>query len=230
MSQASINNTNFPARRSTQPQLRARTRPSRLPLAADCANVALQFAMAQPTVSTSSSTFNATFASTTSAVQLGQVRTLGAILHSTPNLTVPRTPFFATTLSGVRDVALPRVLNPARNPTLFVATTDGLLHAFDTTVTTPVNNELWSFIRGGDAPSAVELSVGERHLARRGTIVKDVVWQRTLGGTSTAWQSAWHTMLVAGSAPGARLRARHHRPRNTGTTTRRQQLQSFRRS
>jgi type IV pilus assembly protein PilY1 len=223
MSQASINNTNFPATTLNTTAASCEDPTTHVFLsAADCANVALQFAMAQPTVSTSSSTFNATFASTTSRCPAsGKCEPLGAILHSTPNLTVPPNAIlrddsyqaFATSLS-------PAALNPPRNPTLFVATTDGLLHAFDTTVTTKVNNELWSFIPPGVMPNLLSNYPSANAILLDGApIVKDVVWQRTLGGTSTAWQSAWHTMLVAGFGAGGRgyYALDVTDPRNTGS-------------
>jgi type IV pilus assembly protein PilY1 len=210
MTQASINTVNFPAStlNTTGSSCEDPTTHAFLS-ASDCAQVALQFAMAQPTVATSDPTFNSVFSNTTTRCPSGSgtnCKPLGAILHSTPNLTVPPNAIlrddsyqaWATSLS-------PGVLNPPRDPTLFVATTDGLLHAFDTTATTAVNNELWSFLPPAVMPNLLSNYPAANSVLLDGApVVKDVVWQRTLGGTSTAWQTAWHTMLVAGYGTGGR--------------------------
>ncbi len=210
MSQGSINTTNFPATtlNTTGSSCQDPTTHAFLS-ASDCAQVALQFAMAQSTVATSDPTFNTIFANTTTRCKGGSgtgCNPLGAILHSTPNLTVPPSALlrddsfqaFATSLS-------PAVLTPPRNPTLYVATTDGLLHAFDTTVTTAVNNELWSFIPPGVMPNLLSNYPSANGVLLDGTpVVKDVVWQRSPGGSTTTWQAAWHTMLVAGYGAGGR--------------------------
>jgi type IV pilus assembly protein PilY1 len=210
MTQSNINTVNFPATtlNTTASSCQDATTHAFLS-ASDCAQVALQFAMAQSTVSTSIPTFNSTYASTTTRCKGGSgsgCNPIGAILHSTPNLTVPPNAIlrddsfqaFATSLS-------PGVLNPPRNPTLMVATTDGLLHAFDTTVTTEVNNELWAFLPPAVMPNLLSNYPAANSILLDGSpIVKDVVWQRTLGGTAATWQAAWHTMLVAGYGAGGR--------------------------
>ncbi len=176
----------------------------------DCAQVALQFAMAQSTVSTADATFNGIYAATTTRCPGGSgaaCNPVGAILHSTPSLTVPPNAIlrddsyqaFATSLS-------PGVLgaNP-RNPTLFVATTDGLLHAFDTTVSTEKNNELWSFLPPAVFPNLISNYPSASSILLDGApVTKDVVWERDQGGTTATWTSAWHTMLVAGFGAGGR--------------------------
>jgi type IV pilus assembly protein PilY1 len=184
--------------------------------AAGCADVALQFAMAQPTVTTgdtSTPSFDTIYAGT--GPTAGTTRCpgagtscnpLGAVLHSTPAFTTPPNALlqddtyqaFATALS-------PTVLSPPRLPTLYVATTDGLLHAFNTTVTTETNNELWSFIPPGVFPNLLSNYPSASSVLLDGApIVKDVVWERDLGGTSAAWTAAWHTMLIAGFGAGGR--------------------------
>lgn len=210
MTQSNINTVNFPATtlNTTASSCEDPTTHTFLS-ASDCAQVALQFAMAQSTVSTSLATFNNTYDNTTSRCIGGSgsgCKSLGPILHSTPALTVPPSATlrddsyqaFATSLA-------PGVLTPPRDPTLYVATTDGLLHAFDTTVGTPVNNELWSFIPPAVMPNLLSNYPAASSVLLDGApIVKDVVWQRTQGGTTAVWQAAWHTMLVAGYGAGAR--------------------------
>jgi len=210
MTQANINTVNFPATtlNTTASSCEDPTTHTFL-TATDCAQVALQFAMAQSTVSTGVPTFNSTYSTATTRCKGGSgtnCNPLGAILHSTPNLTVPPNAIlrddsyqaFATSLS-------PSVLNPPRDPTLYVATTDGLLHAFDTTVSTEVNNELWSFIPPAVMPNLLSNYPAASSVLLDGApVVKDVVWQRTEGGTSAVWQAAWHTMLVAGYGAGGR--------------------------
>jgi type IV pilus assembly protein PilY1 len=210
MTQANINTTNFPAStlNTTSSSCEDPTTHTFLS-ASDCAQVALQFAMAQSTVSTADATFNSIYDNTTTRCVGGSgagCKSLGAILHSTPNLTVPPNAIlrddsyqaFATSLS-------PGVLSPPRDPTLYVATTDGLLHAFDTTVTTATNNELWSFIPPSVMPNLLSNYPAASSVLLDGTpVVKDVVWQRTLGGSTAAWQASWHTMLVAGFGAAGR--------------------------
>jgi type IV pilus assembly protein PilY1 len=173
-----------------------------------CAQVAMQFAMAQPTVSSGDLNFDTIFALTTSRCPAaGVCNPIGAILHSTPSLAPPPSAIlrddsyqaFATALS-------PSVLVPPndRRPALYVATTDGLLHAFDTT-TGPANNELWSFIPPGVFPNLISNYPSASSILLDGSpITKDVIWERDQGGTTAAWTSAWHTMLVAGFGAGGR--------------------------
>jgi type IV pilus assembly protein PilY1 len=184
--------------------------------AAGCADVALQFAMGQPTVTTgdtSTPSFDTIYAG--SGTTAGTTRCsgagtscepLGAVLHSTPAFTVPPSAIlrddsyqtFATSLS-------PSVLVPPRDPTLYVATIDGLLHAFDTTVSSETNNELWSFIPPGVFPNLLTNYPSASSILLDGPpIVKDVVWERDFGGSTATWATAWHTMLVAGFGAGGR--------------------------
>ncbi len=175
----------------------------------DCAQVAMQFAMGQSTVSTGSASFNTTYATTTTRCPGGSGATcnpVGAIIHSTPAITVPPNALlrddsyqaYATSLSPV-------VLSPPRNPTLFVATTDGLLHAFDTTPTTTTNNELWSFLPPAVFPNLLSNYPAASAIILDGApVTKDVVWERDPGATTSTWTKAWHTMLVASLGAGGR--------------------------
>jgi type IV pilus assembly protein PilY1 len=187
----------------------------------DCANVAMQFAMAQPTVATSVPSFNSTYAVTTSRCPAGggpaACNPIGAILHSTPAYTTPPVAplrddsyqAYSTLLApGAPDLA-----GSNRPPTLFVATTDGLLHAFDTSddptdPTSPTvqrNNELWSFIPPGVFPNLISNYPAASSVLLDGApITKDVIWERDLGGNTATWTKAWHTMLVAGYGPAGR--------------------------
>lgn len=160
-----------------------------------CRDLVLNFAMAQPTTDAMP---DATF-------QPFQARTgfaLGAIYHSTPavigppgaNLQDESYQAFATT-------------NAARKTALYVATTDGILHAFDTSVaqSTRAQGELWSFFPPGVLfglrsayPSANPI------LLDGAPIVKDTVFDRSKGIGSLLLATNWHTALVAGFGSGHR--------------------------
>jgi type IV pilus assembly protein PilY1 len=186
----------------------------------DCAHVATQFAMAQSTVSTADPTFNSTYALTTTRCPGGSgpsCNPIGAILHSTPALTVPPNAILRDdTYQAYAQLLAPGAADLTasggdRPPTLFVATTDGLLHAFDTSFQpstsppTAAKNELWSFIPPGVFPNLISNYPAASSILLDGApITKDVVWERDQGGSSAAWTSAWHTMLVAGFGAGGR--------------------------
>src|SRR5208283_1162893 len=93
-----------------------------------------------------------------------------------------------------------------RNTTLFVATVDGLVHAFDTTVglgVTPLNKvESWAFIPPAVLPNLLSNYPGANNVLLDGApVIKDVVFSR-MNGQSTPWMQEWHTMLVAGFGAG----------------------------
>jgi type IV pilus assembly protein PilY1 len=174
--------------------------------AAGCAEVGLQFAMAQPTVTTgdtSSPSFDVSYATAAAPRTLSP---LGAILHSTPALASPPGAFlrddsyqaYATFIASLAASGHPR------DPTLYVATTDGLLHAFDT-VLGKTSNELWSFIPPGTFPNLIANYPAASSVVLDGApVVKDVVWERDQGGSTATWTGAWHTMLVGGFGAGGR--------------------------
>lgn len=91
-----------------------------------------------------------------------------------------------------------------RKPTLFAATTDGILHAFKAMETaTNADHELWSFIPPAVLPRlASNYPAGNQILLDGSPIVRDTVWDRTLGDLDTGGSSSpgakWHTTLVAG--------------------------------
>jgi Tfp pilus tip-associated adhesin PilY1 len=96
---------------------------------------------------------------------------------------------------------------------MYVATTDGLLHAFGidynasdtytfigathgtTAGTSGLQNEMWSFVPPAVEPSLMNaVGGGESVLLDGSPVVKDVVYQRTAVGS----YEDWHTALVAG--------------------------------
>lgn len=90
-----------------------------------------------------------------------------------------------------------------RNTVVYVATNDGLLHAFWADETTLENNEMWAMLLP-QAATLLPSSYPSNHefLLDGSPVVKDVVWDRS--STTTA-STTWHTMLVAGygtSFPG----------------------------
>ncbi|HTQ41783.1 MAG TPA: hypothetical protein VMI75_03430, partial [Polyangiaceae bacterium] len=83
-----------------------------------------------------------------------------------------------------------------RNTVVYVATNDGLLHAFWSDETTLENNEMWAMLLPQPAASLVSSYPSNHEFLLDGSpVVKDVVWDRN--ATTTA-SSVWHTMLVAG--------------------------------
>ncbi len=90
-----------------------------------------------------------------------------------------------------------RALKQTRKMVLFAATNDGLLHAFDTSVSTKKNNELWAFLPPSVMPSILSTyPAGHQLLLDGSPVVQDVVWERTSATLGNA--TNWHTMLVAG--------------------------------
>jgi len=162
-----------------------------------CRDLVLNFTMAQPSTDPMP---DPTF-------QPFQARTgyaLGAIYHSTPAIVGPPTANLDDE-SYQAFAALPQVAQ--RKTVLYVATIDGLLHAFDTGVdpTSRVKSELWSFMPPGvlyglrsSYPSANPV------LLDGAPAVKDVVFDRSKGAGSLLLATNWHTGLVAGFGAGHR--------------------------
>jgi type IV pilus assembly protein PilY1 len=202
--------------------------------AADCTTVALDFAMAQnvltPAIGAEDPFFpiNAWYGTApggTSTIQPRVLNPLGGILHSTPAVSSPPT-------SLLRDDSYQAFANdvkqftPVRDPVLYVATTDGLLHAFDTLNTvanegaaTPTigvpggtvgNNELWAFIPPGVLPNLLSEFYDASSVILDGSpVVRDMVWDRFSGSPLPAScpgsaDLCWHTTLVAGFGGGGR--------------------------
>ena len=90
---------------------------------------------------------------------------------------------------------------PSRKQVLYVASNDGLLHAFWADENKLENNEMWAMLPPAVMPSLLSSYPSSHEFLLDGSpIVKDVVWDR---GTSTSAASSWHTMLVAGYGPYA---------------------------
>lgn len=91
--------------------------------------------------------------------------------------------------------------NGPRKQVLYVATNDGLLHAFWAGVglSSLTNNELWAML-----PPAVMPNIGSTYpsshaaLLDGSPVVKDVVWDRAAGANDGG---VWRTTLVAGYGP-----------------------------
>lgn len=119
---------------------------------------------------------------------------LGAIFRSNPVVVGP--PDGLIRDDGYRAFAQERSL---RRPTLFVATTDGILHAFkalDAGKPEDVVYELWGFVPPAVLPNlASNFPTGQQILFDGSPVVKDVVWNRKPGVDADAKQ--WKTSLVA---------------------------------
>jgi type IV pilus assembly protein PilY1 len=79
----------------------------------------------------------------------------------------------------------------------YVATNDGLLHAFWADETKLENNEIWALMPPSAMPSLLSsYPASDKFLLDGSPIVKDVVWDRPLSNQGLA--TNWHTTLVAG--------------------------------
>jgi type IV pilus assembly protein PilY1 len=132
---------------------------------------------------------------------------LGAIIHSSPAVAGP--PSALVRDEGYRKYAdlYKNVYAPAGAPggtfkqrqTLYVSTTDGLLHAFDVNFTgdTSKPSELWAFVPPAVLPQLkTNFPGGQRNLLDGTPVVKDVVFER--GATDVGKHEPWHTVLVSG--------------------------------
>ena len=136
---------------------------------------------------------------------------IGDVFHATPAVVGPPASF-------LRDESYEQFRNNntsnyhnvtgASRPTVvYVATNDGLLHAFDANVSAEVNNELWAFLPPAVMPQLISQYPASHLQLLDGTpIVKDVVFKRarTAGTPVTVDPTIWHTMLVAGFGPQSR--------------------------
>ena len=88
------------------------------------------------------------------------------------------------------------VSSQGRKTVVYVATNDGLLHAFWTDETKLENNEMWAMLPPAVMPHLLSTYPSSHEFLLDGSpIVKDVVWDRN---ASASGPSVWHTMLVAG--------------------------------
>jgi type IV pilus assembly protein PilY1 len=124
---------------------------------------------------------------------------LGAIYHSSPALIGPPNQF-------LRDDSYLRfqAARASRRPAMFVATADGILHAFKALATNtfdPGNVELWAFIPPAVLPKlASNYPTGQQILLDGSPVVRDVVWERRPADPVDV--NAYHTTLVAGMGAG----------------------------
>ncbi len=126
---------------------------------------------------------------------------LGAIYRSSPTLVGPPNDL-------LRDDAYRAFSEQrkSRRPAMFVATTDGVLHAFKSLATSnpafdniPTEHELWAFIPPAVLPRlASNYPTGQQILLDGTPAVKDIVWDRALGPE----RAFYHTTLVSGMGAG----------------------------
>ena len=106
-------------------------------------------------------------------------------------------------------------LQKSRPTMLYTATTDGQLHAFQVAasgpadpvqVSSPSNNELWSFIPPAALPGLKALYPGvENRLLDTPVITRDVIFDRTRDQAKAgAAGSSWNSMLVTGLGPASK--------------------------
>ncbi len=159
---------------------------------AECAKLALSFLLAQEA---------APIPATSPPFASRKRHELGGIYHSTPAIIGPPSSFSQDpSYLGFAH------LNRRRETMLYVATIDGLLHAFDANVTGNVNNERWALIPPAVMPKILSgYPSGFANLLDGSPVVRDVVWQRGIGDTTNRCAEPatcpWHTSLVAGFGP-----------------------------
>jgi len=87
-----------------------------------------------------------------------------------------------------------------RKNVVYVATNDGLLHAFWGDETKLENNEMWALVPPAVMPNLLSTYPSSHEFLLDGSpIVKDVVWDRSIANSSDP--TTFHTMLVAGYGP-----------------------------
>jgi type IV pilus assembly protein PilY1 len=121
----------------------------------------------------------------------------GDVYHATPAVVGP--PGTLLQDPGYVSFASPSPTGwGSRKTVVYVATNDGLLHAFWADETKPENNELWAMLLPGVMPN-LNGSYPSSHafLLDGSPIVKDVVWDRSVANATTGVGTDWHTMLVA---------------------------------
>jgi type IV pilus assembly protein PilY1 len=156
-----------------------------------CASMLLSFTLAQ------SSVLNNTPPTDFSFVRR-DTDAFGDVFHSTPAVVGPP----ASLLRDDGYVAF-RTSLAARESMVYVATNDGLLHAFWADQSTMANNERWALMPPAVMPQLVSsYPATDKFLLDGPPIVKDVVWDRSL--SSFGASSSWHTTLVAGFGPSQR--------------------------
>jgi type IV pilus assembly protein PilY1 len=137
---------------------------------------------------------------------------LGGIFHATPVVVGPPN-------SNVRDDAYDQFRagqnvytniaqmapsgTTARDTIAYAATTDGLLHAFWTDVSSLTQNEEWAFMPPAVMPLIKSAYPAANQFLLDGLpVVRDVVWDRLQGAPmNPVGNNPWHTTLVASFGP-----------------------------
>ena len=125
-------------------------------------------------------------------------RAFGGIYHASPAIVGPP----ATLLQDPGYSAFQTAWQ-GREGIAYVATSDGLLHAFWSDETSLENNERWAMLPPAVMPNLYPGYPSSPNILLDGSpIVKDVAWDRNI--SSAADGTIWHTMLVAGYGPNSR--------------------------
>lgn len=124
---------------------------------------------------------------------------LGAVFRSSPTVIGP--PSGLVRDDGYRTFAEQR---SKRRPTMFVATSDGVLHAYKALAAQdfdPGDYEMWAFVPPAVLPKlASNYPTGQQILLDGTPVVKDVVWERRTADVSDP--TMWKSTLVAGLGSG----------------------------
>ncbi|MBS2011841.1 MAG: hypothetical protein JST00_03045 [Deltaproteobacteria bacterium] len=141
----------------------------------------------------------------TGEVCVPECSALGAIYRSSPTLV-------GAPGELLRDEAYRRFsdLRSKRRPTMFVSTTDGVLHAFKalagpsfTGDSAANEHELWAFVPPAVLPKlASNYPTGQQILLDGTPAVADIVWDRRLGDPTFNLPEQFHTTLAAGMGAG----------------------------
>jgi type IV pilus assembly protein PilY1 len=146
------------------------------------------------------------------ASDTGAALAFGGLFHASP---VPVGPpsaalhddsydLFRASIAATKvGIATPAPSPAVRDNLVYTATTDGLLHAFWSDVSSLTNNEEWAFLPPAVMPQLQAAYPGSNLFLLDGTpIVKDVVWDRQQGASLTPNKSnPWRTTLVASFGP-----------------------------
>jgi type IV pilus assembly protein PilY1 len=164
--------------------------------AASCATMLLDYTFGQPSFSGQPSNFK--FVSRSG-------NAFGDVYHATPMVVGP--PGSLSQDPGYTAFASPAPTGWAgRKSVIYVATNDGLLHAFWTDETKLENNEMWAMLLPAAMPNLLASYPSSHSFLLDGSpIVKDVVWERSATDVTNGTATDWHTMLVASfgsSQPG----------------------------
>lgn len=135
----------------------------------------------------------------TGEVCVPECSALGAIYRSSPTLVGPPNQFLRDDAYLAFSAA-----RAGRRPTMFVASADGVLHAFKALANQtfdPNDFELWAFVPPAVLPKlASNYPTGQQILLDGTPVVKDTVWDRKPADPVNADQ--FHTTLVAGMGAG----------------------------